>query len=216
MSAAPYCTESDIFAYALPRGSLTNPARLATSALASSNAVSLDVHGFVLNDALTFRAEQGGSLPAPLVAGVTYYADPLNDSAFLVLAAPGGSPIDLTTDGDSVLVITPLPFDRACSWASRLLDDMLPAHVVPLVAPYPEIIVMTAAELAGWKMAGRGGTRAAALSDIVDAAQKRITRWAAGVPVRGVNSPVPRANLSVSAAGSTSEAAAWRRFGGIC
>lgn len=214
MSAAPYCTESDIFAYALPRGALTNPARLATSASAASDAVSLDVHGFELNDQVSFRAEQGGSLPAPLVAGTAYYAIPRTDNDFAVSAAPGGSAIDLTTDGSAVLVIAPLPFAQACAWASRLIDDMLPAHVVPLVAPYPEIVVMTAAELAGWKMAGRGGTRSDALSDIVDAAQKRIARWAAGAPLRGPVSPVPRANLSVSVAGGTSDAAAWRRFGG--
>ena len=51
------------------------------------------------------------------------------------LASPRSTrPIDLTTDGDSVLVIAPLPVAEAITWASRIIDDMqLGAHVTPQV-----------------------------------------------------------------------------------
>src|SRR6478609_2025292 len=97
--ADPYSTVSDLYAYGVPRGAVPNPARLAASVLASSDAFTLDEHGFATDDPVSFRAEAGGALPAPLVAGTTYYAIALTASTFKVAAAVAGAALDLTTDG---------------------------------------------------------------------------------------------------------------------
>lgn len=214
MTASLYCAPGDLYAHGIPRGSVANPGRLAAKVLASTNAFTLDVHGFDAGDPVTVRAQAGGSLPAPLVEGVQYFAVPLTESTFSVSATVGGSVIDLTTDGSNVVVIAPLPIDKAIAMASAAIDDMLPDHVVPLSQPYPPIIVITCAQIAAGQLAGLIGATSMALADIVDKAQKRIERWAAGVPIRGSNSPAVRAGLAVTATASSSEADAWRRVGG--
>lgn len=212
---AVYCAPRDLYDFGLPRGAVANPARLAAFALASTDTITLDLHGFDADDPVTFRAEAGGSLPAPLVAGTTYYAIPLGESAFKLAAAPGGGAIDLSSDGASVLVISPLPIAAAIEWASRIVDDMLPAGVVELAAPYPAIVRMTAAELAAGKLAGRGGFESKALGDIVIEARKRLERWGKGVPIRGENAPAPAGlSVSVSALGVARDPSGWGRFGG--
>ena len=209
-----YCDSSDVFAYGLPRGSVPNPGRVAASALASTDAITLDVHGFDAGDPVVLRALDGGSLPSPLVSGTTYYAIPVDDSTFQLSASSGGAAIPLTTDGAGVVVTAPLPVASAISWASRVIDDMLPAHVVPLEAPYPDIVRMTAAELAGGKLAARGGFASVALTSVVDAAQKRLARWAQGIPIRGTNAP-KAAGLAVSVSTPLVDSTGWRTFGGL-
>jgi len=204
-----------LFSYGLPRGALANPARLAASVSASANAFSLDQHGFALNDQITVRADSlGGALPAPLVAGVTYYAIPLNASAFSVAATPGGAAIDLTTNGTRVLVTTPTPDAAAIAWATAIVDDMLPAHIVPLVAPYPPIVTMTVAELAVGKLVGITGSSSKSIGEMVDAARKRLERWSNGIPLRGENVPA-HANTAVSATAPYRDCRGWSRWGGL-
>ncbi len=212
--AAVYCAERDLYDHGIPRGSVPNPARLVASALASTDAIVLDEHGFATDDQVFVRAQGAtGALPAPLVAGTPYYVIRVSEFVFKLAAAPAGGPIDLTSDGFNVLVYAPLPFAEAIAWASRLIDDMLPAHVVPLSAPVPELVRFTCAELAAWKLSARGGPTSKSLGEIVDAARKRLERWATGVPVRGENEP-PAANLATSAA-APARAGDWSRFGGI-
>jgi hypothetical protein len=220
---ARYCGQSDLYDHGLPRGTVTNPGRVADSASASTDAFTLDVHGFDTDDIVTFRADvsTGGVLPTPLVAGVMYFAIPVTESTFKVSASLGGSAIDLTANGTRVVVIAPLPVDDAIEYASNVVDDMLPAHVVPMVAPYSPIVVMTVAEIAAWKLAARSGGQSKSLTDIVDAARKRLERWATGVPIRGENSP-ERSGLAASgsATSTTSSRSSggcndWRRFGGF-
>lgn len=211
---ARYCEPQDLFAYGLARGALSNVGRLAGSVSTATSAIELDGHGFAIDNPLTLRAEGGGSMPAPLQTVTTYYAIPVNDSAFRVAAAPGGAFIPLTTTGARVIVVAPLPVLSAISFASRIIDDMLPAAVVPLVAPYPEVIVMTTAELAIWKLSTFTGNASGSITQMVDFAQKRIARWASGVPIRGNNAPAP-AGLSVSASMARSDRRGWSRFGGI-
>jgi hypothetical protein len=184
------------------------------SASASANTIALDVHGFDEGDPVSFRAEAGGSLPAPLVEGTTYYAVPAGDNAFSVAATAGGAAIDLTTAGALYIVIAPLPIAPAIAWASRVIDDMLPAHIVPLTEPVPEIVRMTAAELAAGKLASRGGFASKSLTEIVDLARKRLERWAQGIPIRGENAPEP-AGLAVSATAPYRDVRGWQRFGGL-
>lgn len=215
MSSASYCVASDLYAHGLPRGAVANPARLAASALASTDEITLDEHGLEADQRVTFRTEgDDGALPAPLVEGTTYYAIPRTDSTFALAATAGGSAINLTADGENVLVVVPLPIAESIAWASRVIDESLPEHVVPLVAPYPEIVVMTCAELAAGKLSGRDGFVAKPLADIVDAATKRLARWAAGVPIRGENAPEP-AGLAVTATTPYLDSRGWNKFGGL-
>jgi hypothetical protein len=210
---ADYCEPRDVYAHGLPRGAVPNPARLAESVSSSTNAITLSEHGFSLNDPASFRAEAGGSLPAPLVEGTTYYAIALDDARFQVANAEDGAPIDLTTAGSNVLVISPLPIASAITWASQIIDDMLPAHVVPLDADaIPEIVRMTCAELAAGKLARYSGAESKPLMEIVDAATKRLERWGKGVPIRGAVEP-PNANLARSATAPYRDRRGWNRTG---
>jgi hypothetical protein len=214
---ANYCTTSDLYDFGLPRGGIPNPARLAADppASASTNAIELDGHGFATDDPVSFRAEAGGSLPAPLVAGTIYYAIPLSEGYFSVAETAGGAAIDLTTAGSAVVVHTPLPVDAAIEFASALIDDMLPAHVVPLTAPYPPIVVMSCAELAAAKLAARSGAASVSLTAMADAARKRLERWGQGIPLRGTNvSAQTPANLAQSATAPALDVRGFRRWGG--
>lgn len=212
-----YCSPSDIYAYGYPRGSVPNPGRDVDSVNATANTLALDVHGYALNDQVSFRATAGGSLPAPLVEGTTYYAIPVDDYTFKVAATEDGAAIDLTTAGDDFVVIDPFenPMNAAIAWASRVIDDMLPAHVVPIEADaIPEIVRMTAAELAAGKLAARGGTQSKSLTETVDTAVKRLARWGKGVPIRGAVVP-PSASLAASATiPYARDRRGWGRWGG--
>ena len=205
-----YCVDADVYELGgLPRGALPNPGRLIAEVSTGTEILTLDGHGFRAGAKLLFRPEGGGSLPAPLVAGTTYYALPLTDSTFQVAATSGGSPINLTTAGSRVVVSTPLPMAGAIEWASALIDDMLPAHAVPLTSPYPAIVVATAAELAAWRLLSfTGGASADALSTRLANAQRVIDRWAKGLPIRGANVP-PAAGLAVVAATMATDARGW-------
>lgn len=215
---ASYCEESELYDFGLPRGGIPNPGRLAAEppASASTNAVELDGHGFTLDDLVSFRAESGGALPSPLAAGTTYYAIPAGESYFRVSATAGGAAIDLTTAGSGVVVLCPLPIAAAIEYASALIEDMLPAHAVPLTAPYPRIISMTCAELAATKLAARAGAGSVSLTATADAARARLARWALGVPLRGANADAqPSTTLAQSATKPPLDARGWARWGGI-
>lgn len=214
---ADYCAAGDLYSYGLPRGAVPNPGRLAASVSATANTIALDVHGFEQDDPVSFRAESGGSLPSPLVEGTTYYVVPVDANAFSVSATAGGAAVDFTSAGENVVVIDPLPIAAAISWGGAMIEDMLPAHVVPLEAPYPPIIVMTNAELAAGKLAARGGFGSKSLAEIVDQARKRLDRWSKGIPIRGTNAPADTAaaNTAVSPVAPYTDARGWNRWGGL-
>lgn len=203
-----YCNLPDLYDYGLPRGGLPNPARLIDAVSSTGETLTLDEHGWVGGEALAFRADAGGSLPAPLVEGVTYYARRVSDSLFQVSLTVGGVAIDLTTTGARVLVIESLPLLPAIYWASAIIEDNVPGHLLPFVAPYPEIVRMTCAELAIGKLMARQGAQPVSLSAIVADAQKRLARWATGIPIRGT-APSTRANLAVSASVGYRDARGW-------
>lgn len=214
---AGYCEPSDLYDFGLPRGAVPNPGRLLDAVDVALDWVALDVHGFALGDPVLFRAEAGGSLPGGLAEGVSYYAKPLDESHFQVSATDGGPAIDLTSSGSNTLVISPLPVAAAIEWGARTIDDMLPAHVVPLAAPYPPVIVATNAELAAGKLAARGGFVSKALSDIIAGAQKKLDRWAKNVEIRGENAPQPAQGAAVATAAAVpvDDVRGWIRFGGL-
>ena len=210
-----YCSARDVYAFGIPPGAVSEEARLVPGgADVTANTLSLDNHGFETDDPLQVREDGvGGAMPAPLVEGTPYYAKPVDQHAFQLAAAPGGAAIDLTTTGGRLRVVAPLPIAQACAWASRILDDMLPAHVVPFDAlAIPELVRMTAAELAAWKLTSRAGSSSVALSEMLKEARARLDRWAKNhVPVRG-ETDAPRASLAVVSA-TRRDVAGWRRFG---
>ncbi len=212
-----YCDESDLYDFGVPRGGIPNPGRLAADppASASTDAIELDQHGFESGDPVSFKAEGGGALPSPLAAGTTYYALPVNESYFKVSATPGGAAIDLTTAGSGVVVLCPLPIAAAIEFASALIDEMIPAHAVPLAEPVPTIVRVTCAELAAAKLAARSGAASASLTGMVDAARKRLERLSLGVPIRGTGASAQTpTNLAQSAVAPPLDVRGWTRWGG--
>lgn len=207
-----YCDESDLYAFGLPRGSLTNPARL-VMVDAAADLLTLDVHGFVDDDEVSLRADAGGSMPTGLVAGVVYFVKRVSESTFQLAATAGGAAINATTAGARVVIYAPINLGAAIEWASRMLDDaMQGSTIVPLTAPVSEIVKMTCAELAAGKlMAGRNGSRA--LSEVIDTATKRAAAWAKKRP-QGENAGKP-AGLAASASVPYCDRRGWNRFGGL-
>jgi hypothetical protein len=207
MTASRYCEPADIYA-AMPPGSFPNPGRLLSDVETSTEIMSLDGHGFSADDALTFRAEEGGSLPAPIVEGTTYYAIPLTGATFSVAATAGGSAINLTTAGSSIVVVRGLPFDAAIEEASAQIDEMLPAHVVPLTAPYPVSVKNVCARLAARALLAFTGGQSQALDDKLQLDIKLMDRWLKAVPIRGAIMP-PSANLAVTASTAGTDSRGW-------
>ena len=182
---ASYCAQSDMAPF-LPAGGLPNPARVATSNYALNSALECEGHGLALNATVTLRASVGGTLPAPLAAGVTYYAIPADEAHFKLSATSGGAPITLTADGVNFVFVTPLPFAQWIAWASLQVDSLLPEHVTPLIStPYPPIVVTSAAELAAAR-----GLAATIGSEVdigarIDAIRVRLAAWVKTIPIRG-------------------------------
>jgi hypothetical protein len=179
-----YAVRADVYKYGLPRGVLANPGRLCASAVASTNAFELDLHGFETDDDILFRAEAGGTLPAPIVAAQTYKAIRVSETLFKAAATAGGSAIDLTTDGEAVVVATPLPFDDVLEFYSRFADAFLPAHLVPLTPPYPVTVVALVSELSAKKLLLLSGQSSVNLGEAELAAKAQLERWASGIPLR--------------------------------
>lgn len=228
-----YCQPSDLYAFGLPRGAIPNEGRLLAAVSVSADTLTLDVHGLAENQAFSLRVEAGGTMPGGLAPDTTYYAHPLDESRFQARATPSGSIVDITSSGDAerVLVIVPLDVPSWIRFASRLIDEMVPAHAVPLVkvdaagkredeagydsstGEYPEIITITCAELASGKGLGFGGNSSRTLAKAIDDARKRLDKWAAGVPVRGAPGQTPT-NLATSAAVPYRDPRGWNQYGG--
>lgn len=204
---AAYATRADLYRYGLPRGLLANPARLCASVEDSTDTFELDAHGFETDDQLLFRPEEGGELPAPLVAGTTYYAIRVTDSTFKVSATQGGAAINLTTDGVSVLVAIALPVDEVLEFYSRFVDPFLPAHLVPLTAPYPVTVTAIVAKLAAKELLRIAGQTSISMTEEEIGAKAQLERWAKGVPLRDSRATAS-ANLAISE-GSTGDPRGW-------
>lgn len=203
-----YCTRADVVAL-LPSGGLPNPARVATGS-ASGDYIDCDQHALAADQAVTFRAESGGSVPAPLVEGTTYYAKIVSTSRFQVAATAGGTAISLTTDGVNFNVWSELPWDAWINWASSEIDGFLPEHMVPVAAPYERRLVTATAELAAKK--GLSATAGAAidLGDTIRLIGESIARWAKGLPVRGLTRQVHQPpNLAITASAGATDPRGW-------
>lgn len=191
-----YATRADLFRYGLPRGLLANPGRLCASAVAATNLFTLDGHGFEDGTPLLFRAETGGILPAPIVAGTIYNAVRVSEATFQA------SGVTLTADGVSVVVSTALPIDEVLEFYSRFVDGFLPAHRVPLGGPpYPLTVTALVAELAAKKLLLIARQSSATMTEMEVSAKAQLTRWVAGIIVRESDSD--RTNLAVTDALAT-------------
>jgi hypothetical protein len=181
-----YATRADLYHFGLPRGLLASPGRLCDSGSASLNRLTLDQHGFEDGDAVTVRAEAGGSLPAPLVEGTTYYVKRVNDVAVQLAATSGGAAIDLTTDGDRIVLCpsSDAMVDAILEQNSRLLDSYLPAHAVPLDSPYPTVAVGIVAKLSAADALSVMGQASAQILASADQTRKELARLATGIPLR--------------------------------
>jgi hypothetical protein len=185
-----YGEPEDLYDHGLPPGMLSHRARLCASVLASTDVFELDNHGLSTDKAISFRIEDGGSMPAPLVAGTTYYAIVLSDSTFKVAATVGGAAINLSTDGASVLLITELPVLRTMERYSRFVDSFIP-HAAPLQPPYPPEIIAIVCELSATKLMGMEGQRSEALDRAELAAKAQLERFAKGVTIRDARATSP-------------------------
>jgi hypothetical protein len=198
MAAPAYATVEDIYRYGLPRGLLSNPARLVHAVRPAQDTVELDGHGIATGTPLRFRAEEGGTLPAPLTDGATYYGIRVDDARFQVAAAPAGPAIDFTTAGTLVLVWSPIEplIEAELERYSRIADTYLPAHAVPLVAPFPSFIVGCVAKLAAASLLEICGQSSELVQASATETRRELARLAKGIPLRDERA-TPPANLAV-------------------
>jgi hypothetical protein len=207
MTADVYAVRGDLYRYGLQRGALANPGRLVSAVDVNTNVLTLEDHGFDLDSPLLLRAEAGGSLGAPLVADTRYYAIPVTDSTFQISATAGGSAVNITTAGESMVVSSPLPVDELLEFYSRMVDDWCTPHETPFTSPYPPIVIGVVAELTAKRLMLMTGQTSIAMSEIEAQAQKQLDRWSKGIPIKD-SKATPKANLSV-AQGVTADARGW-------
>jgi len=214
MSAIVYATRQDLDDFGgLPDGMLSNEGRLVASALASTDTLELVAHGLQTDNAVTVRAVEGGTLSSPLVTGTTYYAIRLTDDTLKLAATAGGAAINLTTNGDSMIVTKALPIDRMLEAYSRWVEDCVPAHLVPFevddTGAYPILVVKAICRLAGAELLARTGKDSEIVSKFAIEERAVLKQWATGRPLRdpGITAS---ANLAIrSAATSTSDPRGW-------
>lgn len=201
-----YATRKDVYALGLPRGTLGAQGRSIASVAASTDVLELEDHGFETGDAVLLRAEAGGSLPAPLVEGTTYFVIRLTSSTFQLAETDGGSAINLTSAGENVLIATELPFDRVLEFYSRWVDAFLPAHAVPLTpaddGSFPSFVVGIVAELSAKKLQILSGTVSESIAQYEVAAKAQLERWSKGIPLRDSRATAST-NLAVKASASS-------------
>ena len=193
-----YCTEADLYKFGMPRGLMGSSSRLVDSALSSTSIVTLDGHGFVLNDVVVFRATEGGSLAGGLTTGTNYYVLPLDEWTFQVSTSPSGSAVPFSSDAVSMIVMTPLPIDDVINLCSRWVEDFCPGHLVPFTSPFPIFISAIVAQLASRKLMQIAGKESASVEAYELAAKAQLERWAKGVKLRDA-AATPPANLTNTA-----------------
>jgi len=205
---AAYATRKDLYRYGLARGALANSGMSVGSATAATDLFELESHGLETDDAVLVRAADGGTLPSPLVAGTTYYVIRISESTFKVAASAGGAAINLTTNGTSVIVTVPLPYDDVLEYYSRFVDDLLPAHIVPLESPYPVTVVATVAELAARRLQLMAGQSSESMAEIEVGAKAKLERWAKAIPLRDSAATGPT-NLAIVSTSTGADPRGW-------
>ncbi len=190
--ADSYATIEHLYRHGVPRGAFCAPAQLVASVDVASNVLELDGHGFSDGTPLLFRAEDGGALPAPLVAATVYFARRLSDATFQVAETEeGGDVVNLTTTGEAVLVAASLTpsIEAVLEVHSRLLDSYIPAHAVPLEAPYPPLATFIVAKLAAPEVLAIIGRSSELVSASAERMRSEMGRLARGIPIRDARAP---------------------------
>lgn len=77
----------------------------------------LTPHGLLADNAITFSAGGGGTLPTPLSSATTYYARGVGTYTFQIATAPGGAAVDLTSTGTQ-----PYSFTATASTTTRTVQ----------------------------------------------------------------------------------------------
>jgi hypothetical protein len=208
MVADLYCSHADLYRHGFSRGMLANPGRLVAEVSASTDAITLDGHGFASGDVLLFRVEDGGTMPAPLVAGTSYYALPLTDSTFQASATDGGAAVNFTTAGSDVIVSTSLDatIDHTIEHYSRLADTYCPGHEVPFTAgSVPAVVRGFVAEMSAAALCQIQGQASEIQAAKMARCEKEFARLAKGIPLRDA-AATSSANLAVVASATTVDA----------
>lgn len=192
MAADPYTTRASV-TKRLPIGGLPSASELVASCLAGTDVITCDGHGFETDDPIQVRAEDGGTLSAPLVAGTVYYAIRLSGSTLKLASIAGGAAIDITTNGESMVVVREPDFDYWIGYYSRWADASLPGHLVPMgrEAPVPSLIEGLVADLVAKRMFNVGGQSSETLKEMEIASAAQLARFASGMPVRDANATAP-------------------------
>jgi hypothetical protein len=158
------------------------------------------------------RTVGAGALPGGLSASVVYWALPVPGSSSLLQLSltEGGAAIDLTSGGVAPFALVfPVSanIEANLEAISRDVDAMLPAHLVPLEAPYPEAVVSYVAVFAAWQTARAldQGEVADGLQQLKDEWTTKALRWSRGVPLRDAAATGPANLAAYSVAGSAVE-----------
>lgn len=195
-----YCDRAHVYDW-LPRGVVQRPARLI--AFVSSSVLTLDDHGMASDDIVMFRAESGGALPSPIVAGTSYYVISLSDSTFRIAPTAGGDALSLTGTATNMLSIAPIPWDRWIEDESALIDTKCPAHVVPFTT-VPVVVRRYVSAMVAQRAGIATGQATPALDAVIKDIRADLDGWLRGIAIRGTNAPT-RAQVPTLYQGTSTE-----------
>lgn len=141
-----YCTPDEVFALGLPAAAFVTRARpVQPSDVNGANGrIRIKGHGLSNSDVVTIEVTAGGALPTGVSAFTPYTPAVVSFDLFTLV---GFSSFASVGSGWGVAVdplrrITLLAEDVAAQ-----IDEVLTAHGVPLVAPYPPVVVGVAARM---------------------------------------------------------------------
>ena len=90
------------------------------TANASTDVITATGHDYINTLAVTLSVSGGGTLPAPLVAGTTYYVRDVATNTFKLSLTSGGAAIDITDAGTGTFVV----IDTPLSVSTRTVAEM--------------------------------------------------------------------------------------------
>jgi len=199
MASDLYCSRGDVNRW-IPAGAITFEGRLVASSLASTDVLTLDGHGFETDDTVTVRAVEGGTLSAPLAEGTVYYVSRQTNATFKLAASAGGAAINITSNGDQMIVTRDSPpYDDVIEFYSRWVDTFLPALSVPLATPLGAehaLIRGLVAQLSAKALMNLDGKSSEIVKEAELVAKAQIERFVKGLPIRGAAET--RTNLAIT------------------
>lgn len=215
-----YCTKADALGW-VTQGSVTNPRRLIAVVYPDTDTLAIDDHrletGFVVQ---IWLRNNVGEMADPLFEGAVYYAIVLSDSTFKVAAtladAITGAPIDITTEGENMHLVSQIPWDKFIEGRSAKLDEKTPGNAMPLADGAPVPIVyrdLVSIEVLGDALRFVGDTDTDISEELQRARDDVRDFWAKGHPLRAKEAP-PTTNTAVSGprlSASASDSRGWSR-----